>query len=205
MPAIFKALRGICRVMDLPDEVRVAGMTQTNTGPGDSGTAAMNRPAEIRITGDNPVPEPQPPTAAMLDPALLRNQPADLAERLRTSRGFELDVSALESLEADRKRIQVRTQELQSLRNSRSKAIGQAKAKGEGEGAQHVVAELARGEEGHHAGGADSLEEPPAAEASLDQAVDRGEQRAFGMHVMIDAVDLGDEISGQHDWLRRQE
>ncbi|WP_223495544.1 serine--tRNA ligase [Stenotrophomonas indicatrix] len=67
----------------------------------------------------------------MLDPALLRHQPADLAERLRTSRGFELDVSALESLEADRKRIQVRTQELQSLRNSRSKAIGQAKAKGE--------------------------------------------------------------------------
>ena len=61
----------------------------------------------------------------MLDPALLRHQPADLAERLRTSRGFELDVSALESLEADRKRIQVRTQELQSLRNSRSKAIGQ--------------------------------------------------------------------------------
>ncbi|MHC1651756.1 serine--tRNA ligase [Stenotrophomonas maltophilia] len=67
----------------------------------------------------------------MLDPALLRHQPADLAERLRSSRGFELDVSALESLEADRKRIQVRTQELQSLRNSRSKAIGQAKAKGE--------------------------------------------------------------------------
>lgn len=67
----------------------------------------------------------------MLDPALLRQQPADLAERLRSSRGFVLDVSALESLEADRKRIQVRTQELQSLRNSRSKAIGQAKAKGE--------------------------------------------------------------------------
>jgi len=67
----------------------------------------------------------------MLDPALLRQQPAELAERLRSSRGFELDVPALEALEADRKRIQVRTQELQSLRNSRSKAIGQAKAKGE--------------------------------------------------------------------------
>ena len=77
----------------------------------------------------------------MLDPALLRHQPADLAERLRTSRGFELDVSALESLEADRKRIQVRTQELQSLRNSRSKAIGQAKAKGEDVSA--VMAEVA--------------------------------------------------------------
>lgn len=77
----------------------------------------------------------------MLDPALLRQQPADLAERLRSSRGFELDVSALESLEADRKRIQVRTQELQSLRNSRSKAIGQAKAKGEDVSA--IMAEVA--------------------------------------------------------------
>ena len=77
----------------------------------------------------------------MLDPALLRQQPADLAERLRASRGYVLDVSALESLEADRKRIQVRTQELQSLRNSRSKAIGQAKAKGEDVSA--IMAEVA--------------------------------------------------------------
>jgi seryl-tRNA synthetase len=38
---------------------------------------------------------------------------------------------ALAALEAERKRIQVRTQELQSLRNTRSKAIGQAKARGE--------------------------------------------------------------------------
>ncbi|WP_045770158.1 serine--tRNA ligase [Xanthomonas albilineans] len=67
----------------------------------------------------------------MLDPALLRQQPAVLAEQLRSRRGYALDVVALDALEADRKRIQVRTQELQSLRNSRSKAIGQAKAKGE--------------------------------------------------------------------------
>jgi seryl-tRNA synthetase len=67
----------------------------------------------------------------MLDPVLLRNQPADLAQRLRDTRGFELDVSALESLESRRKQLQVRTQELQNLRNTRSKAIGQAKAKGE--------------------------------------------------------------------------
>ncbi|SEL90821.1 seryl-tRNA synthetase [Pseudoxanthomonas sp. GM95] len=67
----------------------------------------------------------------MLDPVLLRNQPADLAQRLRDTRGFDLDVSALESLEARRKQLQVRTQELQNLRNTRSKAIGQAKAKGE--------------------------------------------------------------------------
>lgn len=67
----------------------------------------------------------------MLDPALLRQHPADLAERLRSTRGFDLNTAELESLESERKRIQVRTQELQSLRNSKSKAIGQAKAKGE--------------------------------------------------------------------------
>ncbi len=66
----------------------------------------------------------------MLDPVLLRQQPAELAERLRATRGYELDVPAVEALEAERKHIQVRTQELQALRNARSKAIGQAKAKG---------------------------------------------------------------------------
>jgi seryl-tRNA synthetase len=92
----------------------------------------------------------------MLDPALLRQNPADLAERLRSTRGFELDVSGLASLEADRKRIQVRTQELQSLRNSRSKAIGQAKAKGEDVSA--IMAEVA--------GFADELK---ASEIALDE------------------------------------
>ncbi|MFL6593465.1 MAG: serine--tRNA ligase, partial [Luteimonas sp.] len=67
----------------------------------------------------------------MLDPTLLRTRPAELAAQLRGSRGFELDVTSLESLEAERKQLQVRTQELQNLRNTRSKAIGQAKSKGE--------------------------------------------------------------------------
>ncbi|HZH42596.1 MAG TPA: serine--tRNA ligase [Lysobacter sp.] len=67
----------------------------------------------------------------MLDPVLLRQQPADLAARLKATRGFDLDAAALERLEAERKQIQTRTQELQNLRNTRSKAIGQAKAKGE--------------------------------------------------------------------------
>lgn len=77
----------------------------------------------------------------MLDPALLRQQPAELAERLRATRGFALDTARLESLESERKRIQVRTQELQALRNSKSKAIGQAKAKGED--ASALMAEVA--------------------------------------------------------------
>lgn len=67
----------------------------------------------------------------MLDPNLLRQHLAETAARLRESRGFDLPVSRIESLEAERKQIQVRTQELQNLRNTRSKAIGQAKAKGE--------------------------------------------------------------------------
>ncbi|OHE84953.1 MAG: serine--tRNA ligase [Lysobacterales bacterium RIFOXYA1_FULL_69_10] len=67
----------------------------------------------------------------MLDPTLLRQNPAELAARLKQSRGFDLDPARLESLEVERKQIQVRTQELQATRNARSKAIGQAKAKGE--------------------------------------------------------------------------
>ena len=67
----------------------------------------------------------------MLDPALLRSRLADTAARLKQTRGFDLDVAAVEALEGDRKRLSTETQELQNLRNTRSKAIGQAKAKGE--------------------------------------------------------------------------
>ncbi|HEY0635053.1 MAG TPA: serine--tRNA ligase, partial [Gammaproteobacteria bacterium] len=56
----------------------------------------------------------------------LENTAAQLARR-----GFVLDVAAIAKLEAERKDIQVKTQELQAERNARSKAIGQAKAKGE--------------------------------------------------------------------------
>ncbi|MBN8714873.1 MAG: serine--tRNA ligase [Xanthomonadales bacterium] len=66
----------------------------------------------------------------MLDPALLRSHLAETAARLREQRGYELDVAAVEALEAERKRLAKQTQELQNLRNTRSKAIGQAKAKG---------------------------------------------------------------------------
>ncbi|MBL4832797.1 MAG: serine--tRNA ligase [Pseudomonas sp.] len=66
----------------------------------------------------------------MLDPKLVRSQPQLVAERLAT-RGFVLDVVQLESLEARRKTVQTRTETLQAERNSRSKSIGQAKARGE--------------------------------------------------------------------------
>jgi seryl-tRNA synthetase len=67
----------------------------------------------------------------MLDPALLRSRLAETAARLAETRGSTLDVSTVEALESSRKQLAMETQELQNLRNTRSKAIGQAKAKGE--------------------------------------------------------------------------
>ncbi len=66
----------------------------------------------------------------MLDPGLLRTQLEETAAQLKR-RGYDLDTAAIEALESDRKQLQIRTQELQAERNSRSKGIGQAKARGE--------------------------------------------------------------------------
>jgi len=66
----------------------------------------------------------------MLDIQTLRNDLAGVAARLAT-RGYTLDTAKFEQLEAERKTIQTRTQELQAKRNASSKLIGQAKAKGE--------------------------------------------------------------------------
>ncbi|HEB87183.1 MAG TPA: serine--tRNA ligase [Gammaproteobacteria bacterium] len=66
----------------------------------------------------------------MLDPKLLRNDLQNCAERL-ARRGYTLDTALFEKLESQRKQLQVDTQQLQSERNAKSKAIGQAKAKGE--------------------------------------------------------------------------
>ena len=66
----------------------------------------------------------------MLDPGLLRGQLDDTAAQL-ARRGHVLDTAAIKALESDRKQLQIRTQELQAERNSRSRAIGQAKARGE--------------------------------------------------------------------------
>jgi len=66
----------------------------------------------------------------MLDIQSLRNDLAGVAERLAT-RGYTLDTAKFEQMEAERKTIQSRTQELQAKRNASSKLIGQAKAKGE--------------------------------------------------------------------------
>ena len=66
----------------------------------------------------------------MLDIKLLRDNAAAVAELL-APKGFELQVETYEQLEKKRKTLQVETQEIQNERNSRSKAIGKAKASGE--------------------------------------------------------------------------
>jgi seryl-tRNA synthetase len=76
----------------------------------------------------------------MLDIQLLRNDLAGVAARLAT-RGFQFDTAAFETLEAERKQIQVCTQELQATRNAASKRIGAAK--GRGEDASVMLAEVA--------------------------------------------------------------
>ncbi len=59
----------------------------------------------------------------MLDPNLLRTEPDAVAEKL-ARRGFKLDVDKLRALEERRKVLQVKTENLQAERNSRSKSIG---------------------------------------------------------------------------------
>lgn len=66
----------------------------------------------------------------MLDIQLLRKDLTHVAQRL-ASRGVILDTARFEALEAERKDIQTRTQELQARRNALSRQIGLAKGKGE--------------------------------------------------------------------------
>ncbi len=75
----------------------------------------------------------------MLDPKLLRSDPEFVREQL-ARRGFDFDVDRFRALDEQRKTLQVRVQNLQNERKTRSKAIGQAKAKGED--ASAILAEV---------------------------------------------------------------
>ena len=66
----------------------------------------------------------------MLDPRLFRTELDFVTEQL-SRRSFNFNPVSYTELELRRKSVQIKTQELQNERNSRSKAIGQAKAKGE--------------------------------------------------------------------------
>ena len=75
----------------------------------------------------------------MIDIQLLRKDIENVAARL-AARKFVLDVAGFNALEAERKQIQTRTEELQGKRNSLSKQIGMLK--GKGEDASAVMAEV---------------------------------------------------------------
>ena len=126
----------------------------------------------------------------MLDPALLRAHLADTARRLAT-RGYTLDTAALEAIESERKRVQTETQDLQNLRNTRSKAIGMAKAKGEDTAA--LMAEVA--------GIGDQLK---ANEHALAEVQERLAALSLGIpNLPHESVPVGKDESGnaeQHRW-----
>src|SRR3978361_1046363 len=75
----------------------------------------------------------------MLDIQLLRKDPDAVAKRL-AQRGYTLDVAAFAAIEAERRDIQTRTEELQMRRNTLSKQIGAMKGRGEDTAA--VMAEV---------------------------------------------------------------
>ncbi len=66
----------------------------------------------------------------MLDINFLRKDVATVAARLKT-RGYEFDVARFNALEAERKSVQTKTEELQARRNALSKQVGTLKAKGQ--------------------------------------------------------------------------
>lgn len=66
----------------------------------------------------------------MLDPSLLRKDLTAVVERLN-ARGYAFDVERFNTLESQRKAVQVSCETLQARRNALAKQIGQLKSKGE--------------------------------------------------------------------------
>ena len=146
----------------------------------------------------------------MLDPQLLRNDIDAVAQRL-AARSFVFDVAAFQSVERERKSVQIRAQELQAARNQLAKRIGQAKAKGEdvsglmaeANRANSELAELERRLEAVQTKLQDLLlgvpnlphESVPVGRSSEDNVEVRraGSARRFGF-ALKDHVDLGAEL-----------
>ncbi|MFZ9098863.1 MAG: serine--tRNA ligase [Burkholderiaceae bacterium] len=106
----------------------------------------------------------------MLDIQLLRKDPSQVVQRLETRRQPQpfIDMAAFAALEAERKDLQVRTEQWQAQRNALSREIGQRKAKGES--ADAVMAEVGQ------------------LKAQLDQAAHDLAQLQHTMHDMLLAV-----------------
>ena len=100
----------------------------------------------------------------MLDPRLLRSDPAAVAANL-ARRGFQLDLERLRALEERRKAAQVAADELRAARNAHAKSVGKAKAQG-----QDIAALVAEGEAlGNRLTGLD--QELAAVQAEFDELV----------------------------------
>lgn len=148
----------------------------------------------------------------MLDPKLIRSELDTVAEKL-ARRGFTLDVAKINELENKRKDLQVSTQDLQRLRNSSSKTIGQAKANGEDTGSLlAAIADLGdklRDAEAELGEIQEQLNDilmgvPNLPHDSVPLGIDEndneevrrwGEPKAFDFEVK-DHVDLGDGVDG---------
>lgn len=80
----------------------------------------------------------------MLDITLLRKDLDSVVTRLQTRKHPQpwLDVEAFSALEAERKMLQTRTEDLQAQRNSLSKQIGMLKGKGDHADADAVMAQV---------------------------------------------------------------
>ena len=80
----------------------------------------------------------------MLDITLLRKDLDGVVARLQTRKNPQtwLDVDAFSALEAERKMLQTRTEDLQAQRNSLSKQIGMLKGKGDHAGADAAMAQV---------------------------------------------------------------
>ena len=81
----------------------------------------------------------------MLDITLLRKDLPSVIARLQTRKNPQafLDVAAFTALEAERKTLQIRTEELQAKRNTISKQIGMLKGKGQHAEADAAMADVA--------------------------------------------------------------
>ena len=124
----------------------------------------------------------------MLDILLLRKDLDSAIARLETRKKPQafLNVQAFQSLEAERKSLQTRTEELQSKRNQLSKQIGMLMGKGEKDAAEAAKAEVG------------------ALKAELDQSAARLDQIQAELQTMLlavpnlphDSVPVGADESG---------
>lgn len=146
----------------------------------------------------------------MLDPRLFRTE-LDFVKQQLARRAFEFDTAAYETLESQRKAVQVKTQDLQNERNSQSKKIGQAKAQGQDiqpllDQVQHLGDELKSAETELNQIQADMSAMLEAIPNILDESVPDGKSDADNLEISRwgeprtfefepkDHVDLGEKL-----------